>query len=92
MKLSETIQKLQKILDENGDIPTIIEYRQMGTIEYLIKDISFESVYRNTKEMESDGFSDEIIKEFFPNWDGKNHEYGDVNSLIIKTGKILSNN
>lgn len=42
--------------------------------------------------MESDGFSDEIIKEFFQNWDGKNHEYGDVNSLIIKTGKILSNN
>lgn len=83
MKISELISNLQEIQSTNGDIPVVVHVEGFGGYgEYIIKTIVGSEMY-GSNVLSEGNLDDNDLKEFFPEWDGKDVDDIDTDKDVI---------
>ncbi len=91
MKISLVIQELTAILEEHGDMPFLVTVDGFGGhAEYTAKNLHFGGMYCSTDELLNElQLDEEVVQEFFPEYNGTACD-GDVNTVTLSCGDMLS--
>lgn len=93
IKISELIEKLQKLQEKHGDLPVMYEEEGYGgEAMHFVSGVKQDKIYSHYLE-DVDGYQKEL-KTLFPSWEGNPDEFWErefepAECITIKSGGML---